>query len=422
MQYFTFIGNADYKLCNYEFSGDKKSYQYNYVQGAILEKYQDDIDEVIVFCTEESREKHKTDLEKMIVEQFHKEVQFKEMDFNISSEGILKQLNEEIRDDFIFDITNSFRNIPVSVIMIIRYLEMATKHKLQHLYYGRLEGDSNSGTKKGDIMDMMKQYNDSLLFNDLDIFERTLRVNKKSLTRYGNDEKITKLLTIFERFNITLQCCEFDESIKQVQQIVERCQSVLNDKTEQYILIRPLLQSIVDNLKKCARNGNRTRTECKYNLIELLLEKGQLQIAITFTDQLIREEFSKVCFTPDQKEFDLYKVCKACNIQKKPEEKIYYISQYAKFKLVGHQRYNDKDNKTQNGGNRNQDKEFEKYYQIPKNKTLPGKEDFKRFYVDIRNKMNHGQIITFNDSNLDKEEYIKKTIKECLNDLKEFTK
>ena len=69
-------------------------------------------------------------------------------------------MNKVLSEDFIIDVTHSFRNIPISVTLITRYLEYSSGYHLKHLYYGNL----NSEKEEGLIIDLIQQYQNKMEF------------------------------------------------------------------------------------------------------------------------------------------------------------------------------------------------------------------------------------------------------------------
>ena len=133
MLYFTFLGTGSYKVADYFFEDKELSIQSQFVQEPIMERFKDNIDKVFVFCTEESKNCHGKELEEKIMN-YKKEVQFIEMNYNVSVEELIGIMTRYINDDYIMDVTHCFRNIPMTVLLIINYLEFTSGYKLKHLY------------------------------------------------------------------------------------------------------------------------------------------------------------------------------------------------------------------------------------------------------------------------------------------------
>ena len=109
----------------------------------------------------------------------------------------------------------------------------------------------------------------------------------KPIIRKINDNKINNLMKGIYQFNHMLDYCEFDSCVHSISQIYNFCQSILKEK-DKYILLTPYLKSIQKKLSNIYIEKNDAIKKIKF--IKLLLAHNSLQIAITFTDQLIREE------------------------------------------------------------------------------------------------------------------------------------
>lgn len=117
-------------------------------------------------------------------------------------------------------------------------------------------------------------------------FDQFLKISDTYLYNL-NDNKINNLMKGIYQFNHMLDYCEFDSCVHSISQIYNFCQSILKEK-DKYILLTPYLKSIQKKLSNIYIEKNDAIKKIKF--IKLLLAHNSLQIAITFTDQLIREE------------------------------------------------------------------------------------------------------------------------------------
>lgn len=391
MQYYTFLGTTKYEEASYFFSNDlNNEYKSCYVQMAIIEKYIDEISDVYIFCTKSSKEANGDELESLIKNKNNTlGVHFIEVDYDLQSSEIIKEMNKTLSQDFILDITNCFRNIPTTVTLISRYLEYSKSKYLKHLYYGNF----NIQSKEGLILDLIHQYHDSLLVNDLEAFDRYLKVMVNNNYENSNGE-IIKLLKAFDDFNHMIEFCEFDNSIKCVEEIVKYSELLLKNE-EKYLLLVPYLNSIKNKFMEIINENNLVLKKIKF--IKLLLVHNLVQISMTFTDQLIREELVRYCYFPNEIDFK----------DKLHNFSIYDLSQdlffYLGIRISKRYRPNDKVLKFR-------DKI------INNNVDLLDEKSINDFYFKIRNHINHGEEIQ-----LSKEE-ITQIIDKCLMSLKNLVK
>lgn len=380
MQYFTFLGTGLKKIKgNSQMIGYEEAYYYfqeqpekayisYFVQIPIIDKFVNEITDIYVFCTEESKLMHGARLEEVIRSDFEKEIKFIKIPYDIKVEELLKIMDKILCDDFIIDVTHCFRNIPIELTFITKYLEKSKQKNLLHLYYGNF----NQNTGEGIIYDLIKDYNDSKIISALESFDKFLRVSDEFLNQ-KNDVKIQKLIQAFSKFNHMLEYCEFDESILAINHIYEFSQSVLKDM-DNYILLIPYLKSIQNKLENIYREKNDAIKKIK--LIKLLLKHNLSQIAITFTDQLIREELIHYCYFPNEERVKEYEMKKLGDIYKLSQDLLYELDIRQKP--------------------RNYKEDFtitmlrKEKMNIKKNINIIDKESIDKFYKEIRNVVNHG--------------------------------
>lgn len=401
MQYFTFIGTSPYSEVAYSFQDNPQLIcQTKFIQEAVIHAFVKEIDRVYIFCTDVSRKGNGEELKKIVEEEYRKEVFFIEVNEDVQTEEIVLKMNQVLDSDFIIDVTHSFRNIPIAVTLITRYLEYSKGYHLKHLYYGNFNRETNSGK----VIDLLRQYQNSQLVNELESFDRYLKVSNESLMKYEESDKINKLLHSFDEFNKMIEYCEFDKSIEKIRSITEVSRSILKDAD--YVLIHPYLENIIQKFELVLKN-NQMKALRKIALIRILLDHHLYQLAITFTDQLIREEMVHYAFVPKQKDFNVVLLKRLPKYRKK-EASVYDLSQ-ALFDFY------------EIRGSIKIDNDVEKYVS---NKVEP---DFKLkvrqlkqdhiidFYNKIRNCVNHGKEINQDVNVID-------IINKCLDTLTTFIK
>lgn len=394
MQYFSFLGtgtNQQYAIADYHLENSHEVVKTEFVQEAISRLNYNQIDEVYVLCTQKSKET----FENRLVDHF-KEISlplhFIEITENVSVEEIVEKVGTVLTSDFMMDITHSYRSIPMSVMMIVKYLELAKNVRLIHLYYGNYNRDTHEGI----IYDLIDSYNQSLIVEELQSFDRFLTVSTKSLYRYEDDEKLKQLIHAFDQFNHMLEYCDFEQSLQSIKAIVERCRSILKVDS-QYVLIKPYLRKIIEKLEPI--NNSVLAVDKKMKLVKLLINHHQTQMAITFTDQLIREEFVHFAYFSQQRDFKSGLLERGLKVYDLSQDLfVYWEIRPIKDKY----RVNDQVLKYR----KNHLQPTENYKKL--NADL-----INGFYNNIRNKVNHGVSIDLKTD-------VTKTIEACLDNLREF--
>ncbi len=368
MKYFTFIGTGNPNTTNNNGGYDETSYCFvdgdtvvktSFVQKAIVEKFKDEISEIYIFATEQAKEKNGDAIVNCLQ---GNNIKFIDIDKNISFEEFSAQLLSRINtnDEIIIDITHSFRHIPMKLLFALDYIEKAKDVNILHLYYGRLDGTN------GLIEDIAKDYRMRKIADLLSQFDRTLIIKAEDVKRYINDddEIISDLMMALADFNKVTELCRFDDCFTTIDRILKTCRYINSNPTN-YQMIVPFVKKIRVIFQSISANNEIYN---KIAFIKILLEHSRYQVAITFTDQLLREELIRYTFYPAKFDCDVYVLSQTI---------------LAKSGL----KY---------GNNNNCAKTFEKYPNKLDSLTQISKNYRKmtnHFYNDLRNRINHGDKI-----------------------------
>ena len=289
-------------------------------------------------------------------------------------------------EKIIIDITHSFRSIPMKLLFALRYIELTKNVQIKHLYYGRKVGDT------GEIVDLIQDYALQKISELLSQFDRTLMINSTDVDNLfaQKDERIERFISSLANFNKMIEQCEFDRTTTVIRQIIESCNGIIK-RPESYSLIMPVVTSIKNKFaiyNNCNNNVSR-----KIELVKVIIAHNRKQVAITFIDQLFREELIRNTLMPEDKNFSLEAYIHKNSFGRHEQLDVYNLSQYLilntyRIRTVF--------------GSSDIDKYSEVLYEKEKNiqavkdiiKRHKMCDSIKHFYGDIRNHINHGQSIT----------------------------
>ncbi len=137
--FITFLGTGNYKECIYTYS-NKESDVVTYVQSATIKLFAPNFDKYFVFCTELASSTHFENLNREVGGKFSR-IDIPE---GVSEEEIWKifqivfDILEE-NDEVIFDVTHSFRSIPMLGITLLQYAKFIKNIQVMGIYYGAFE-------------------------------------------------------------------------------------------------------------------------------------------------------------------------------------------------------------------------------------------------------------------------------------------
>ena len=318
LKFISLLGTSSYIPCNYFLKGRENLIVKDccYVQKAILDILrQENIlpDEIIIFTTSEAYESNWKDLNKNKKENHVHEnkeerqerpglrdelIKYKEttsVDFrnvnipNGSKEedlwvifnAILDELNEN--DEVIFDITHSFRYLPMLVFVVINYARVVKKCKLNSIYYGAFEvlGDKKQAPK------IPLQERNAPIFeltSFVDLFDWTIGID-----RYLNtgDVSVVHDLARTEIKKINNECAAIKESegektdskilfmdsnqlraltnaMKKFSDVVFTCRG---------LELTPAIRDLKDNLEKVMDSASKQRIEPLVPVFKMIKER-----------------------------------------------------------------------------------------------------------------------------------------------------
>jgi CRISPR-associated protein, TM1812 family len=137
--FLSFLGKTDYKECFYTFKKEK-SKNVKFVQNAIVEIFENNFDKRYILCTKSAKEKHYDSLVRELGYNF----EAVDISEDITEKGIWEifqqiydVLNEN--DEIVFDITHSFRFMPMLGITLLQMAKFLKNVKVKKVFYGAFE-------------------------------------------------------------------------------------------------------------------------------------------------------------------------------------------------------------------------------------------------------------------------------------------
>lgn len=146
----SFLGTGEYKKCRYVFSGTEISEEVVYIQTATAQKSA--CDKPLIFCTGKASKKHWEGLAKEFSNAGLSEPQRIDIPSGASEDElweIFDLVRKEIPENakITFDVTHSFRFLPLLMTILLNYLKEIKNVELEKCYYGAWEAresDSNA--------------------------------------------------------------------------------------------------------------------------------------------------------------------------------------------------------------------------------------------------------------------------------------
>lgn len=159
----SFLGISDYKKTEYSFADEKISCKF--IQTAIYKIVCKDFsgdDSIVIFATDEANEKHFCDLKNELQSlQCESEIVCKKIDASKTESDVWNLFDaifDELKtdDEIIFDITHSFRYLPMICFSLLYYAETIKKITIDGIFYGAWEARNENNVTP--IFDLTNAY------------------------------------------------------------------------------------------------------------------------------------------------------------------------------------------------------------------------------------------------------------------------
>lgn len=257
-KFLSFLGTTNYKECTYKFDESSKGKYYSkFIQEALIKTACKDWirkDTAVIFLTEEARNKNWYNIEneerrlKTILGDVHINVK----DIPIpdgKSEGeiweifdiVSNQIDEN--DEIIFDITHSFRSIPMLALVVLNYVKVVKNAKILGIYYGAYEAkDSENIAPVFDLTPLDE------------ILEWSQAVN--TFLKYGNsghlkDISVERLKPDLSKEQWARDTKQFINSLNNLTMCLYTCRGMtISGKGSSHKSIPAASQLVKDNLQK----------------------------------------------------------------------------------------------------------------------------------------------------------------------------
>lgn len=257
-KFISFLGTGNYQEC---------IYQLNEVEGKTVVYIQDDLidrfcseyteeDKILIFLTKEAREKHWENKLCTILEEKKLSCQLCPIDITDNKSvsdiwGLFEQIHNVIEenDEIIFDLTHSFRYLPMLFFSILHYSTFTKNISVEGIYYGAWEARKDNIAPIFDLTDsfrIMQWANATdvyLSYGEADKIEKCVRTTAKDFI--GSSSLSKNILAITE----DIKCSRLKSIVKS-----DKIQKVKKSISELEINLQPAFKPIISKISKKIEN------------------------------------------------------------------------------------------------------------------------------------------------------------------------
>ncbi|OCS91125.1 TIGR02221 family CRISPR-associated protein [Caryophanon latum] len=316
---FSFLGTGKYKNCIYSWN-EQALTETRYVQTAIYE-YLQTIEHpltVIVFTTDDAYEKNWLDgeeeglastFQRLAPEATLQMVRIDNPEGEAENWKLFDAILNEIQegDHIYFDMTHSFRAIPIVSLIVMNYARFIKKATLEKLVYGQFNGDT------GTILDMTNMLELLSWTNGVDQFIRTgdatqigelvQTIAKDSFkNKEMSSESRSSLLDLkkvaeqLENVSLAIQTCRSTEIVKEIELLQKHIATAKEKKSNFIQPLVPLLDEIESKYAHFSEGAG-------YEAARWSAEHGLIQIGYTLLQENFVTALSEYLqFNPTNKE------------------------------------------------------------------------------------------------------------------------
>jgi CRISPR-associated Csx2 family protein len=317
-----FLGTTDYRACNYSMNGCNPVKDVRFIQEALVSllcKDWTENDRIVIFLTEKAKDTNWVDNgQKQGLENRLKSLGLKvnlvpifvpegrtETEIWTIFEEVFNQINND--DDVIFDITHSFRSLPMLAIVILNYAKVLKNIKINGVYYGAYEALDAVGnasifnlTPLVQLFEWTNATSNFIKYGDAeDISKLSLeKIDPILKEKRGADQsaqdlkKLSKQLVMFTKY---IQTCR-GLNIIEGYEIKILKEAVRNNKDSFITPMNPLFDKISEKIENFRLNDIKNG----YAAVEWCINHNLVQQGYTILLETIISQWVVKCFGKDE--------------------------------------------------------------------------------------------------------------------------
>lgn len=239
--FISFLGTGKYEECVYSFK-EKPSNKVIYIQDALIDLFCSDFaenDKITIFLTSQAKEKHWNNL-KSVIENKNLQCRLNPVDITDSKTeadiwGLFEQIYNQInmKDEIIFDLTHSFRYLPMLFFSILNYATYLKEISVRGIYYGAWEARKLEDNI-APIFDLTQTYELMQWANAADVF-----------TNYGISDKLVRCVR--RTAKDYLGTAGLVKQIESISKNISYSRSIQILKGEMFDEVRKKINDLADN-------------------------------------------------------------------------------------------------------------------------------------------------------------------------------
>lgn len=306
-RFLTFLGTGNYLDTPYV-KGDF-SYHSPYVQVATLAYLKEvgqEMDEVIVFVTESSLERHGQQMTTQLETIFTGEIKFVHYTETVTEDGLwnlFDLINQQLRpgDSYWFDITHGYRSVPLISLLSSQFATFLNGSSIEGIYYGQYDVKQQTG----ELVDLSMLLQLGAWTSAIQSFKST--GNPAELINLEKKERRAAIQHLTPEQRTILKAFQIGSEIQKVTQAIEMCRA--HQLPEKIVRLKEMMNAytlpettifrpyryLFESLKSTFSDmfDAVTRVDVVESVIRWCMRYGLYQQAYTF---LVESLYTETCY------------------------------------------------------------------------------------------------------------------------------
>lgn len=273
MKYITFLGNLRYDKTVYQNFGNE--IETEYFQIVVIDRFKS-IDQMFVLSTKDviTSERYSAMTDQIVTSYPHVKICPIEIEEDVDFFQVLGTLQtlDMQGQSVIMDVTHCLRSIPIKVWMSIQPIKDILQIDLKHIYYGQKDQHK--------VLDLLDSFLEYEIVEVLRRFDQTLKISEVPYLNSFDDDDINELFQTMKKLNYYIEIADMKNSIQCAVRIKDLTRKIVQIKQSVIFPKLPYIEHINEKFKTIDPEADELLNQREF--IRILIDHKYIQTAATF--------------------------------------------------------------------------------------------------------------------------------------------